>query len=194
MNRRSPIVKALISAIADNNLEELEDLLKLPNIQQDATHSLGFAACQGKIGCVQLLLPHSRPGANNSGALRMAAAKGFSDCVRALLPFSNANALDGEALYVAAQNNHLECVKALLPHTEPGGHLYALFLATIHQHRECVAMLLDVPCRAQDVLDILKRDYSDSPKKWCVLEEEMQRKNIYLALSKQEYKLRERKM
>lgn len=182
MTHRSSTARRLITAISNDNLKDIQGVLRLGASTEDATDALGYAACLGKIECVQVLLPYSNPLADNSGALRMASAKGFSNCVDALLPFSNANARDGEALSIAAQNNNLECVQKLLPHTNPKWYSYALHSATIYQHRQCIKILLEFPCCAQELLNELKHIYPHNLEKWHVLEEELQVKNITSAL------------
>ena len=194
MTHRSPIAQQLITSISKGNLKDMHDVLRLDHTVDDATDALAFAACLGKIECVEILLPHSNPLKDNSGALRMASAKGFRDCVRALLPVSNANALNGEALAVACQNNHVQCVKELLAHTNSQWYSNALFLAVIHQNRRCVKIMLEFPCHAPEILNELKIMYPHDATKWHVLEEELQNKNIYLALPHSEQQQRARKM
>lgn len=179
---RSPTAGRMINAILAHDHSTLDHLLRLPHITKDATEALGFASSLGRLECVQLLLPYSQPMNNSCRALDMAAAKGHTECVRALLPFSNPNARKGEALALAAQNDHVQCVQALLPDTDPQWHSNALFLASIHQRRECVKILLKLSCCAQELLNELKTMYSSDGAKWRVLEEELQAKNIASAL------------
>lgn len=194
MTHRSPIAQQIINSISKGNLKDVQDVLQLHCTTEDATNALAFAACLGKTEYVEILLPHSNPLKDNSGALRMAAAKGFTDCVRAVLPFSNANALNGEPLAVACQNNHVQCVKELLAHTNSQWYSNALFSAVIHQHRPCVKIMLGVSCQAPEILNELKIMYPHDATKWHVLEEELQTKNIYLALPTPKDKPRKRKV
>lgn len=51
-------------------------------------------------------------------------------------------------------------MQALLPYTDLQWHSNALFLASIHQRRECIKILLKLSCCAQELLNELKTMYS----------------------------------
>lgn len=57
----------------------------------------------------------AEPRAGNNHALRWAAANGYVDIVKLLIPISNPNANNNEALKSAMENGHVEVVKLLIP-------------------------------------------------------------------------------
>lgn len=181
MTETSPTAERLTRAVRSCNLKEFNSILLLPNISQDCTVALGFAACLGNTVFVDLLLPFSSPKDNDSAALRMAAAKGHVECVRSLLPLSNANACNGEALSVAAENNHPECIALLLPATADQWHSHALYAATMSGHTTCIELLLGQSSRPVEVLDEMKRIHPDQPQ-WQILEHYIQFQHLNAAV------------
>ena len=79
---------------------------------------LRWAAKNGHLEIVKVLLPYSDPKAFDNFALRWAARNGYIDIVKLLLPLSDVKTFDSEALRWAVLNKHLEIVKLLIPHSE----------------------------------------------------------------------------
>jgi ankyrin repeat protein len=61
----------------------------------------------------------SDPKALDSNALRWAAANGHLEIVKLLIPVSDPKAGGSYALRLAAENGHLEIVKLLIPVSDP---------------------------------------------------------------------------
>ncbi len=102
-----------------------------------------YAAKNGYLEIVKLLLPVSDPKAYDSLALQRAAEDGPLETVRLLLPVSDSKAGNSLALRCAAQNGHLEIVKLLLKGSDPKAYgSLALRAAAKQGHLEIVDLLL----------------------------------------------------
>ena len=87
-----------------------EELLQSGRVDPKAYDSfaLRYAAANGHLEVVKILLPVSDPRANGSQALQWAAENGHLEIVKLLLPVSDPKANDSEALQAAALKGHLE--------------------------------------------------------------------------------------
>ena len=82
-------------------------------------YALRWAAENGHLEIVKLLIPVSDPKAGGSYALQLAATKGHLEIVKLLIPVSDPKAGGSYALRLAAENGHLEIVKLLIPVSDP---------------------------------------------------------------------------
>lgn len=106
-------------AAAEGHVECVKLLIPVSDPKARDSLALSMAADQGHVECVKLLMPVSDPTAENSIALRSAAQNGHAECVAALLTASDANDLDLQALHAAVKNGHVDCVKLLIPASIP---------------------------------------------------------------------------
>jgi ankyrin repeat protein len=118
------------------------------------TSALGFAALNGHLDCVKLLLPRSRDRCGSDGrtALMFAAAGGQAECVRFLM--ASADASDAKtttsngysALMDAALYGRVDCVELLLPVSDATARtaagVTALMWAATAGNTDCVELLL----------------------------------------------------
>jgi len=134
---------ALISAALDNDLQVVKAIVECFNTNCDK--ALFYAASQGHLQAVQLLLQRADPKANNSEAFRVACQFGMLDVVKALLPLSDPQCNNNNPLRAAASGGHTEVVRCILPFTNPKDLFSAALLsAAFHQHWEIADMLFDV--------------------------------------------------
>jgi hypothetical protein len=125
------VIKALIEEGADP--------------KADGSLAIQWAARNGYMEIVELLLPYSYPEADDSGALRWAAHNGYLEIVKILLPYSDPKAGSSCALSWAAQKGHLEIVQLLLPYSDPKAcSSSALYWAMVEGHQRVVDLLLPV--------------------------------------------------
>lgn len=133
----------LDAAAIDNDIESIGVLLK--NTTANCDRALFYAASQGHINAVQLLLPRADPKANNSEAFRIACQFGFLDVVKLLLPVSDPQCNNNHPLRVASGHGHVDIVRYILPFTNPKDvNSAALLDAAYNQHWEIADMLFDV--------------------------------------------------
>ncbi|MDD4082043.1 MAG: ankyrin repeat domain-containing protein [Sphaerochaetaceae bacterium] len=109
---------ALRWAAENGYLDIVKILLPLSDASARDNEALVIAARYGHLEIVKLLIPFSIPGSQNNEALRIAAKYGHYEIVKSLLPFSNSKMDNGKALQGAARYSHLEIVKLLLPVSE----------------------------------------------------------------------------
>ncbi|CAJ3077444.1 ankyrin repeat domain-containing protein [Burkholderia pseudomallei] len=122
------------------------------DLNRDGETALIAAAREGRLDCVQALLPSCNAKLRDlrgRTALFWAAA-GHTECVLALLPHSGAAADNNgqTALMVAAESCHLETLRALLPHSDPNAlddrGWSALAWAASSWSHDCMRVLLPV--------------------------------------------------
>ena len=95
-------------------VEVIERLIKEgANAKVCGSCALRWAAYDGCIKIVKLLIPYSDVEAYNSQALRFAAKNGRIELVNLFIPLSDVKACDSEALRWAKENKHTEIVKLL---------------------------------------------------------------------------------
>lgn len=159
----------LVEAAKMGNTVEVKRLIPLSNPKLDGSLALHWAAINGHIECVELLIPVSdditQPTQKNtvhvaaayeevgqtftlranSLFLIEAARNGDSDEVARLIPISDLKATGNKSLQIAAQKGHVECVKLLIPVTNPKAkNNKALCEAANHGHSACVKFLIPV--------------------------------------------------
>ncbi|MDD4081769.1 MAG: ankyrin repeat domain-containing protein [Sphaerochaetaceae bacterium] len=108
---------------------------------------LRWAAKNGHLEIVKLLLPLSDVKAFASEALRLAAVNGHLEIVKLLLPISDPKVYNSEALRYAAENGHLEIVKLLIPVSEIDDYVI----------NYCVGY-----CENQEILDLIISNKKES--------------------------------
>ena len=107
---KTDLTDLLIKASESGCVWLVKELLASGRVYPKARGSwaLRWAAANGHLEIIKLLLPVSDPRANDSQALRGAAANGHLEIVKLLLPVSDPKANDSEALQAAALKGHLE--------------------------------------------------------------------------------------
>jgi len=124
--------------------------------------ALKYAAYNGHVEIVKLLIPVSNPKANNSEALRYAAEYGHTEVVKLLIPVSDPKANNSIALRWAARNNRIEIVKLLIPVSDPKTcNSEALRNAAENGHIEIVKLLIPVSDPKADNSIALRRAIYD---------------------------------
>ncbi len=111
--------EALIKAVRGGKVAIVRRLLeKGADPRADGSLALWYAAMNGYLEIVKLLLPVSDPKAENSSALQWAGKGGYLEIVRLLLPVSDPKTDTSLALRLAAESGHLEITKLLLPYSD----------------------------------------------------------------------------
>ncbi len=136
---------ALRWAATNGHLEIVKLLIPVSDPKAGGSYALRLAAENGHLEIVKLLIPVSYPKAHNSYALRWAAENGHLEIVKLLIPVSDPKSLDSNALRWAAAEGHLEIVKLLIPVSDPKAHnSNALRWAATNGHLEIVKLLIPV--------------------------------------------------
>lgn len=158
----------LETAACDNDTKSITAILE--NTKVNCDRALFYAASQGHMDAVQLLLPRADPKANNSEALRIACQFGLLDIVKILLPVSDPQSNNNHPLRVAAGHGHVEVVRYILPFTNPKDvNSAALLAAAYNQHWEIADMLFD----ASDVDKVRQNLEQSGPGPWQNFENEV---------------------
>ncbi|TBV69748.1 ankyrin repeat domain-containing protein [Pseudoxanthomonas winnipegensis] len=118
-NPRADDSEALLYAATEGHLECVKLLIPVSDPMADASRALIAAVEHGHQEIAMLLIPHSDCRANGSLALIYAAGSGQLEVVKELLPVSDPGTLDCLALQMAAQIGHVDIVRELLPHSDP---------------------------------------------------------------------------
>lgn len=105
------------------------------------TRASRIAADAGHVDCLRLLIPRSKPNAQDSHALAFAAAKGRLECVKLLIPVSRISSAKMQPLFLAAAGGHAECVTLLIPVSNAKNRILALFRAAGEGRLDCVKLL-----------------------------------------------------
>lgn len=162
-------VEILLSAALDNDLQTIKAVLECTDSNCDK--ALFYAASQGHVQSVQLLLQRADPKANDSEAFRVACQFGMLDVVTLLLPVSDPQANHNHPLRAAASNGHAEVVRHLLPFTNPkDAGSGALLNAVYKQHWEVADILFDV----SDLQEVYKSLQNCESGPWHNFEDEVQ--------------------
>jgi ankyrin repeat protein len=112
--------------------------------KNDLDQALSFAAVQGNLNAVRILMPKSNIKRRGMEALIWAADQGHHAVVAELLTACDANDEDERALRRAAQRGHLETVRTLIPFGDQTARTaLALRLAALYGHRIVVNELAD---------------------------------------------------
>lgn len=116
-------------AVLNNNLPELEKILKMPGVDVNAANSHGdtvlmVASSRGHADCVERLIPAVGTGVNAADihgrtALMLASSSGHVDCIEHLIPFVGdgidmGNRYGVTDLMGASFNGHFNCLQRLV--------------------------------------------------------------------------------
>ncbi len=156
----------LLKASRYGHAEDVEHLLAQgANPKAYDSLALRWAASEGKLEVVALLLPLSEPRAHVPCALQLAAANGHLEIVKLLLPVSDPKADNSAALASASENGHMEIVELLLPLSDPRAKdSMALQRAAANGHTEIARLLLPL-----SAADIVARDLAFTKTPACDL-------------------------
>ena len=106
---------ALVIASDQGRLACIQALI--PSVAKDAVNALVLVARFGHGACVKSLMERSDPASIND-ALAEASTHGHADCARLLLPLADPLAHGSRALRRAAERGHMATVELLLPHSD----------------------------------------------------------------------------
>jgi len=130
-------------AASQGHLEIVKLLLPYSDPKEFFSRPLRISIINNQLKVVKLLLPYSDPKACESEALRYAAHGGYLNIVKLLIPVSDVKTFDSEALRWAAENGHLEIVKLLIP---------------VSEINEDVINYCKTHCKNQEILDLITKN------------------------------------
>jgi len=120
----------LVVAAKEGNSVLVGDLLATVDARDNDSVALRWAAANGHVECVRLLIPVSDPHACHSAALRFSAMAGATECVRALLPLCEVEEDKIKAVSGAVLHGRFDCVDVLYGSCDPN-----LVLTTLLAHK-----------------------------------------------------------
>lgn len=132
-----------MSAVKNNNLKVVENMLKVVDARFDDSLALRTAAEAGLLEMVHMLLPYSDPAAKDSTPICLAAEKGHLDIVKILLPFSDLSVAEWYIIREAAECGHTNVVQFLVPLCPPQAIESALTSACMGNQAHTVEFLKD---------------------------------------------------
>lgn len=134
----------LIEAAADGNTAEVARLTSNLSEPLDCGRAIRWAANNGRLNCLKILINVHNPLSDISPALYLAAGQGHLDCVSHLLPLVDPLYKNSAAMVEAAGNGHTECLLLLVDVSDCAQHGYtALLESAKNGHIECAQILVD---------------------------------------------------
>ena len=136
--------QSLVEAVLCGNIEAVERLIPMCS-KEENSRALLKAAENGKLECLQLLLPVSGPMIDEGEPLRVAAREGHTQCVEALLSVVDPMVDGSIALRTAAKHDHTDCVRLLIQVSNPlDCNSEALVWGILNRNQEIVELLYSV--------------------------------------------------
>ena len=157
-------------AAEEGHVECVKLLIPVCDPKVDKSWALLAATRNGHTECVKLLISVSDPKADDSFALLVAAMHGHTDIVELLIPVSDPKAYGSLALHWGARNDHTECVKLLIPVSDPKAlNSGALQAAALNGHNDIVDMLWNIS-DPQAALAVLCKHHADEKHRWMYVQ------------------------
>lgn len=134
----------LIEAAADGNTSEVARLTSHISEPLDCGRAIRWAAHNGHLNCLTILINAHNQLSDISPALYLAAGQGHLDCVSHLLPLVDPLYKNSAAMVEAAGNGHIECLELLVGVSDCAQHGYTALLESAKKgHIECAQSLVD---------------------------------------------------
>lgn len=134
----------LIEAAAGGNTSEVARLTSNIREPLDCARAIRWAANNGHLNCLKILINVHNPLSDISPALYLAAGQGHLDCVSHLLPLVDPLYKNSAAMVEAAGNGYTECLLLLVDVSDCAQHGYtALLESAKNGHIECAQILAD---------------------------------------------------
>lgn len=132
----------LIGAAADGNTAEVARLTSNLSEPLDCARAIRWAAYNGRLSCLKILINVHNQLFDISPALYLAAGQGHVECVSHLIPLVDPLYKNSVAMVEAAGNGHIECLELLVDVSDCVQHGYtALLESAKNRHIECAQIL-----------------------------------------------------
>lgn len=133
----------LTEAAAVGDYAEIMRLTQKLRTPLNCARAIRWAAYNGHLSCLKILINVHNKLFDISPALYLAAGRGHLECVSHLIPFVNPFYNNSKAMVEAASNGHIECLEMLVGVSDCAQHGYtALLESAKNDYLECAQILI----------------------------------------------------